>query len=198
MSIPIYEIDERSIIPGGWGDYAHILQHGMVCHSPRVGDLLALERTGPYVPPITFPGIGDIVLTSGAKELLGSSGLTGFVFQPVAKVLTVELHWENWNLSAAEPAYYPDFGEPEDYILGQPNSPSASTALGDLWELVIPDTARILRNSPQHLRLDLTTWNGSDVFRGDGYAVALFTERAQRWFLEHWASYVDFAEFPTT
>jgi hypothetical protein len=198
MPIRIYEIDERSIIPGGWGDYAHILQHGMACHSPRVDDLLALERTGPYIPPITFPGIGDIVLTSSAKELLQSSGLTGFGFQAVAKILTVELHWENWNLAAEEPAYYPDSGEPEDYILGQPNSPSASTALGDLWELVVPDTARILRNSQQRLRLDLSTWNGSDVFRGVGYAVALFTERAQHWFFEHWAPYVEFAQFTTT
>ena len=105
MAARVFEIDGRSMVPGGWGDYAHVLQHGMARHSPRVGGLLALERTGPYIPPITFPGIGEIVLTSSAKELLQTSDLTGFGFRPVAKILTVvplfsehARHWfsEHW------------------------------------------------------------------------------------------------------
>jgi hypothetical protein len=197
MPARIFKIDERSIIKGGWGDYAHILQHGMACHSPRVNGLLALERTGPYIPPITFPGIGDIVLTSEAKQLLDSSGLTGFTFQPVDKVLTVELHWENWNLDAEDPLYYPDSGEPEDYILGQPNSATASAALGELWELLVPNTARLMTDSQEQLRLELTTWNGADLFRSASYLAVLVSARAQRWFSHNWGTYVQFEEFPT-
>src|SRR5258708_4824998 len=112
MAIHIFKIEERAIFTGDWGDYGHILQHGMAGHRPRGDGRLALERTGPYIPPITLPGIGEVVVTSAARQLLESSELTGFSFQPVDKVLTVELHWEDWDLSADEPPHFPDSGEP--------------------------------------------------------------------------------------
>ena len=200
MATLIFKIDGRSKIEERWGDYGHILQHGM---SRRRGGLLALERTGPYISPITFPGIGDVLLTSSARTLLESSGLTGFSFRPVEKALTVELHWENWDLGSEDPPVFPDSGEPEDYLLGQPDSPSASAALGALWELVVPATASILRpksvvDSYKELLLDLNTWNGADLFRSDGYGSILFSERGRNWFTEHWREYVEFQEFPTT
>jgi hypothetical protein len=203
MAPRIFKIDGQSIIKGGWGDYGHILQHGMSCHSPRVDGVLQLERTGPYIPPITLPGIGDVVLTSPAREQLESSGLTGFSFRPVQKVLTVELHWETWDLTADEPPEFPDSGEPEDYVLGQPDSPVASAALGNLWELFVPATATILRpratvSSYKELRLDLSSWDGTDLFRSNGYACILFTVGARKWFIEQWGDYIEFDEFPTT
>lgn len=130
MATSIFIIDGHSHIEQKWGDYGHILQHGMAYHSPRTDGLLALERTGPYIPPITLPGLGHVVLTSSARKLLESSGLTGFSFRPVKKVLTVELNWETWDLEAEDPPYFPNSREPEDYILGQPDSPSDSAALG--------------------------------------------------------------------
>ena len=116
---------------------------------------------------------------------------------------TVELHWESWDLKAEDPPYFPDSGEPEDYILGQPDSPSASAALGELWEVIVPDAARILHPKPvadsyEDLLLDLSTWNGADLFKSDGYATILFSERGREWFSEHWGAYVKFQEFPTT
>ncbi|HEY1470097.1 MAG TPA: hypothetical protein VGF61_13725 [Candidatus Acidoferrum sp.] len=203
MTTHIFKIDGRSRVEERWGDYGSILQHGITAHLPRREGRLALERTGPHIPPITLPGIGDIVLTASARMLLESSGLTGFSFRPVEKVLTVELHWEDWDLNAEEPPHFPDSGEPEDYILGQPDSASASSALGELWELLAPATAIILRSkaivySHEELRLDLSTWNGADLFRSNGYASMLFSERARDWFSEHWGEYLEFEEFPTT
>jgi hypothetical protein len=203
MSTRIFKIDERPVTKASWGDYGHILQHGMSGNSSRDNDLLQLERTGPYVPPISLPEIGDVVLTSASRQLLESSGLTGFSFRPIKKALTVELHWETWDWSADEPEHFPESGEPEDYILGQPDSPSASAALGDLWEVVVPATATIRRhrrivNSYKELQLDLSTWNGADLFRSAGYGSILFTERARDWFVEKWGDYVEFDEFPTT
>jgi hypothetical protein len=122
MAEEFFTIRARSIAPSDWGDYGDILQHGMTAHLERVGGRLALERTGPYIPPITLPGIGDIVVTSNARALLESSGLSGLSFLCVEKVLIVELHWEAWDLSAAEPAQFPESGEPEDYILGNPTA----------------------------------------------------------------------------
>jgi hypothetical protein len=203
MPTRIFKIDRRSILPRGWGDYGDILQHGMAGRSSGKDGRLALQRTGPYIPPITLPGIGEVVLTSPAKILLECSGLTGFSFRPVEKALTVELRWENWNLKADEPEYFPDSGEPEDYLLGQPNSPTASAALGDLWEVFVPNTATVLRpgaiiRSYKELRLDLDTWNGADLFRSDGYGSTLFTECGREWFSSKWREHVDFSEFPTT
>ena len=202
MPAGFFKISGRSIIPRGWGDYGHILQHGIAAHLPSADGRLALERAGPYIPPITLPGIGDIVLTSEAQKLLELSALSGFSFLPVEKTLVVELHWETWNLDAEQPAEFPESGEPEGYILGKPHSPNAATELGELWEIVVPSTATILRprsvvSSYKELRIDLNTWNGSDLFRGEGYGSILFSERARNWFCEHWEKYVQFFyEFP--
>lgn len=202
MHARIFRIESRSIISEKWGDYGHILQHGMTSHLRRIGGLLALERTGPYIPPITLPGIGDVVLTSAARQLLASSGLTGFDFRPVEKILTVELHWENWDLTTDDPPRYPDSGEPEDYVLGQPNSDAASAALGELWEVVVPNTTRIVRlkeaiDSDKDWFLDLSTWAGTDLIRSDSYGGMLLSEHAREWFADNWERYVGFREFPT-
>ncbi len=203
MSALFFKMSPRSLVPIEWGDYGNILQHGMTAHRPRIDGHLALERTGPYIPPITFPGIGDIVLTTSARQLLEGSDLTGFTFRPVQKVLTVELNWQDWDLNAEEPFFYPDSGEPEDYILGRPDSENACAALGDLWEICVPVTATVLRSkeivdSYNELRLDLGTWNGQDLIKSSGYGSLLFSQRAHDWFLSHWPEYVEFHEFPTT
>ncbi|HEY0760613.1 MAG TPA: hypothetical protein VGD59_15295 [Acidisarcina sp.] len=200
MAISFFRIEERSVIPGGWGDYGRILQHGMTAHARRIGGRLALERTGPYIPPITL-SLFDIVLTDEAKTLLESSGLTGFSFLPVEKKLIVELPWETWDLSAEEPPEYPESGEPEDYILGKPHSPSAAAALGELWEVVVPFTVEILRPAPivssyKELTIKLSTWDGSDLIRGREFGSILFSERARDWFSERWGEYVRFDSFP--
>ena len=61
------------MIPGDWGDYGEMLQHGMTAHLHRREGMLSLERTGPYIPPITFPGLGDIILTANGLRLIGVS-----------------------------------------------------------------------------------------------------------------------------
>src|SRR5688500_10646007 len=121
-----------------WGDYGGILMHGMTSHLPRTSEgLLQLERTAPYVPPITFPGIGDIVVTGEFRQRLVSSGLTGLGFMPVQKTRIVRLEWEHWNRKAEEPKHYPHTGEPEDYILGRRHDPKLAEAIGELWEVIL-------------------------------------------------------------
>jgi hypothetical protein len=50
------------------------IRHGMTAHLERTDGLLSLERTGPYIPPITLPGIDDVVVNAAARGLLESSG----------------------------------------------------------------------------------------------------------------------------
>jgi hypothetical protein len=69
--VPI-RILERPESP--WGDYGDILRHGMTSHLGPASDGLAqLERTGPFVPLISFPGF-DIVVTDGFRTKLAESG----------------------------------------------------------------------------------------------------------------------------
>ncbi len=200
-----YRIDEHPLT--GWGDYGTILQHGMTAHVGRVRGRLSLERTGPFMPPITFPGVGDVVLTSDAKAQLEKSGLSGFSFQLVHKARIVRLPWNEWDLTAGEPPEYPESGEPEDYILERRKDSRLAEAMGDIWELVVPVTARIGRApkaqdfsfermmSSQDRFVEVDSWNGADVFRGEGLASVLVTERAKEWLEGSFRGYVEFAEF---
>ena len=161
---------------------------------------LSLERTGPYIPPVTLPGFGDVVLTDAARRLLETSGLTGFTFRPIEKKWIVDLPWHTWDLTAEEPAEYPDSGEPESYILNKPHSPALAMEMGDLWEVVVPINVVIVRpagivNSYRDLHIDLTTWDGADLLRGTGYGGILFSHRARDWFVEHWDRYLRFDQF---
>ncbi len=106
----------------------------------RKQGLIQLERSGPAIAPITFPGPGDIIVTQALQIELAQSGLTGFSFLPVIKHTVVELDWEGWDVTADTPEEWPDGGEPEGYVVGQPHSTAAATtaaadALGILFEL---------------------------------------------------------------
>ena len=201
--ISFFKGSARSIT--AWGDYGDILQHGMTMHSPRVDGRLALERTGPYIPPITFPG-RSIILTDAARTLLESSGLTTFSFVPVEKKLIVELHWESWNLSAEEPANYPSAGEPEDYILGKPHSQKLADAMGDVWEVILTDGAVVdteIEREPSDydVRVHIATWKGAHLFWGkkpDAFfgRWIIVTERGKRWLEENAGEWVRFKAMP--
>jgi hypothetical protein len=206
MAQSFFKIEGRQVFPKDWGDYGYILQHGMSMHLPRQDERISLERTGPYIPPITFPM--EIILTSEARQLLESSGFSGLSFLPVVKAHIVELHWEKWDLNLDWPPKLPDSGEPEDYILAEPHSASASAALGDLWELVVPTTGKTISPksiTPKSLMrpykefcFDSSTWNGADLFRGEGWGWILYSERACDWFSKTWGEYVMFDPFPST
>jgi hypothetical protein len=191
MSQRFFKIHSRSIFNPEWGDYGDMLQNGMSMHRPRVNGRIALERTGPFIPQVTIPFA--VLLTSEAKTSLESSGLSGFEFIPVEKAHIVELPWETWNLQAEQPAEYPESGEPEDYILTRPHDPAIATFLGDVWELESTSRVRILR---PEMAVDTSTWNGDDVFRGEGFDSLLFSNRAREWFSEKWPSLVSFDQFP--
>jgi hypothetical protein len=81
-----------------WGDYGDILLSGMTAHQPRTRTgLLRLERTGPFVPPITLAGLGDLLVTEEFRAGLEQSSLAGPGFRPVEKTRIVHLEWERWD-----------------------------------------------------------------------------------------------------
>jgi hypothetical protein len=134
-----------------WGDYGNILISGLVERDETSG-LLLIERTAPFVPPISVAGLySPVVVTDPFRHELAGSGLSGFEFQPVIKKRIVHLAWEQWDRSAAEPAEYPAEGEPENYVLGRRHDPELAEAIGPLWELLV-ESEEVADGQPDFLR----------------------------------------------
>lgn len=125
-----------------WGDYGEILLSGMTAHKPRTREgLLRLERTGPFVPPITLAGLGDLLITDAFRTSLEESPLAALAFRPVEKARIVRLRWEHWDWTADDPQEYPDGGEPEAYILDRPHDRELAMEIGPIWEVLLPSLA---------------------------------------------------------
>ena len=155
--------------PKLWGDYGRILISGLAAPSEQEKDgPLELERTGPFIPPISFPGLMYVIVTDRFREKLRISGLGDFDFRPVKKVRIVELRWERWERTGKVPPELPPGSEPEDYISSRPHSPALATAMGSLWQVLLPKGAIVDFNfewTPR-LRVHATSWTGAHFFRG--------------------------------
>jgi hypothetical protein len=189
-----YRVSSRSL----WGDYGSILISGMSRHLPRRDNLIQLERTGPFIPPITLPGLEDVVATSVLKSELEASGFTRLAFAPVLKARIVEYHWEHWDLTTEKPAEYPETGEPENYILARPHSAPIAEQLGDLWEVILPEDAEVeairIGQGVWEYRVNLSTWQGSHLFRAKGKRHVIATEAARSWLKDRAQEWLGFQE----
>jgi hypothetical protein len=167
-----------------WGDYGAILIGGLSAHRDRVGGRIQLERTGPFVPPISLPGLGDVIATSNARARITSAALTGCVFLPVDKIRVTRVVWANWDTTEPLPPDLPASGEPEDYVLGAEHDQGTSEELGQLWELV-PEVVgraeqRRLSRMPRRYEFDLDVDGPCpDFFRPEGTRRLFISERAR-------------------
>ncbi len=167
-------------------------------HSGRRDGCILLERTGPSIAPITFPGAGDLVVTQAFRGAIEGAGLTGFTFLPVIKHHIVQLEWENWDMTAGKPAKFPKSGEPEDYILSGEHSPETSDLrpqtsdqIGLLWELVLHVGLEVERSGTS-VRLLPETWDGTDMFTARTTRINCVSQKARVWLERHFADYVTF------
>ncbi len=171
-----------------WGDYGRVLINGISWNSGRDRKgRLQLERTGPFVPPITFPDTADIVVTSAFREKLEGSGLSGLSFHAVHKKRVVYLRWELWDRRQV-PARYPAGGEPENYVLGRRHRPRTAAEMPELFELRPAAT----RENPRELARR----------KHDFSRLALpgcpnvVSRRAMNWLSEHAHDWVSFSSLP--
>ncbi len=171
----IYILENRET---NWGDFGSLLVSGMVFHLERLNGLLQIERSGPYVPPLIDSGLGNIIVRDDVKRMLEASGLSGIEYKPVIKKHIVEIHWDKWDLQSEEPPYCPESGEPEDYILDAEHSEIISAQIGDLWELIIPETGTFRNN------LFVEFGPPADIFKADNKGYVFLTEKAKIW-IEH-------------
>ncbi len=185
-----------------WGDYGRILTHGMSAHRQRLGGIIQLERSGPFIPLITFPA-SDVVVTDSFRGELERSGLSGASFQRIDKAHIVRIDWELWDRSLQMPPRVPPSAAREDYVLAAPHDPSAALQLGALWEILasVNGSGRRDRGSPKQspkTSLLLESRDTPDFFRVKGPRYLFVTERARQWLETTAADWVAFEECEAT
>jgi hypothetical protein len=196
-----------------WGDYGDILLSGMTARKPRTREgLLRLERTGPFVPPITLAGLGDLLVTEAFRASLEESSLSGLAFRPVEKTRIVRLRWEHWDWTADEPREYPDGGEPESYILGRPHDRELAMEIGPIWEVLlpslgvpdpssgVPDPGSGLPDpGPGVPDPGFGEETAADLVRDRRHVSHIYaSERARNWLEQHAGDWLSFAELSET
>jgi hypothetical protein len=176
-----------------WGDYGRILMHGMSSHLPRENGLIQLERTGPFVPPLSFPVVGVVIATQEARELLAASTFGDLRWNPVTKRHIVKLDWRSWNRAHPNPLVMPAQDEPEAYVLGQPHASDVAMAMPDLWELEAKrfgsGTQQRLGRGDYAITLVIDA-EPPDFFRTSGLRHLFVSERAAEWLTRHFSEWI--------
>lgn len=188
-----------------WGDYGDVLVSGYVSRHEETGEL-ALDRGGPFVPPISFPygaGFGKrLVVTDAFRRDLEGAAFGPLLFRPVNKNRIVKLafDWQHWDRRAETPRVRPPGGEPDNYILSKPHAPALAAKMPDLWELLPPvlpcsirreETAG-LSSPPRHLFLSSgAEYRGLFRDRQDWFGVVV-DDPTRRWFEQHVPDWVIF------
>lgn len=196
-----------------WGDYGAVLVHGLAGKNLPDGTL-SLMRTGPFVPPITFPGRKNVVVTDAFKRALEGSRLSGMTFGNVTLAKTTFSRWETWDRgakmvpfrqwnmfdkTARQPPLTPSSGEPEDYILAARQDNSVARAIGVLWLVrmadygALPASAEHTDRKRRHLRVAFDKAQAPDMFCINGRF--MIVSEAAREFLEsqvlQWVAFDD-------
>lgn len=173
--------------------------HGDAACDVRTLQPVELARTGPYVPPITFPGLGCVVVVDSVKRELESSGLTGVSFVKAIKRVVVPLAWHEWDWSSADPAEFPEDGEPASYLTESKHSPLLAEQLPSLWHLAVAVGAEEFRvddrssdTGPVQMRLREDSLRGYDFFRGDKSLYHYVSPGAREWLLSRFPAWVAF------
>lgn len=173
-----------------WGDYGYILLAGMTTRLDRHDGKLQLERTGPFQPNLIISGIDDLLATDSFKREIQQAGFSNLDFRPVIKKHISFVDWTTWDLSAEEPQFYPESGEPEGYILELPHSVEVANRMENVWEILVPEYE--------------DDKEGQEIFSGDkpldlikvnGWTVV--TEKLRIWLEENRANWIEFEELKT-
>lgn len=178
-----------------WGDYGTTLVNGDLFSIERENGRLTIQRTGPFVPPVSIRG-SMIVTPAFRQQLKGEFPYLRFKEVIVKKV--VELHWENWDRNK-DPEIYPPEGDPANYLFELPHSPEAAAQIGPLYEIIMRNGAkgRIIpteRVYDSGTIVEVDSWNGDDFFRTTINKVErkLVTDKAKAWFEKVAGEWVSF------
>jgi hypothetical protein len=173
-----------------WGPLGAVLWNGV---GKFESGAMLLERTGPYVPPISQPA--GFVVTDAVRQSLELSGLSGFAFKPVRKAKIVRLDGSGWDRSAKSPKDWQADQKPEHLLASRPHDPELASSLGELHQLVSsggPPKRGGAPRSPAEIAMHFRMANGVDIcVDGEGGATYV-SERARRWFADRYGDMLKF------
>lgn len=180
---------------GGDTDSMKLQIGGMSRHLPRLGGLIQLERTGPFVPPLSLPGRGDVVITEDMRSRLESSEFADWTLRPVIKTHIVRIEWSGEVIDPDD-----QWGEPEEIILESPHDPKCSDEIGELYELELLYRCNVRSKEYNKTwtacELECDDFVGGDLFWGKrpGGKIVLVSWRFRQWLEEQgaakWLSFI--------
>ena len=167
-----------------------IRQSGMRAFPPRLPE-----------QPIFYPVLSEAyavkiardwnVPASGRGRLsqrLSAERFSGLSFEPVAYKKVVHIAWERWDANAQEPAFYPETGEPEDYLLEGAHEEQLAATMPRLWAWNVPKTIGLQVQGSNTFRRELHP--GTDVARE--YFIVWISERMKLWLEENGGKWLSF------
>ncbi|MEQ1906981.1 MAG: hypothetical protein ABL888_22545 [Pirellulaceae bacterium] len=168
-----------------WGGYGMLLAGGFARCGGSEEEPFLLFRTGPFIPPISFP-FPHVVVTQDFRKQIDDSGWFSFDYRNVVKKHIAKLHWERWDRNADQPKKYPRGGEPEGYILNSWHSRSAAKQMGDIWELRLPrgaDTASKEVEGERRMKVMVNpeSWDGQNFFRSKTQGYLIVSTEGAEW-----------------
>lgn len=178
MNAPsFFELDEPRVLEC-WGDYGSILRNGLFHTEDQ-----RLDRTGPFVPAISFPAFsGTVIVTSEARQMLEASGMSGVgEFRPVLLGKVVLINWQKWDRSRQLGRdQLPFNGEPEEYVLHNPHDAATASTIEPLRTWHSLRIGKVLR-AKGVMRLEGITGR-HDVFRlcDEGWRKIIVSENGMR------------------
>lgn len=179
-----------------WGDYGNSLLTGTL---EGDDEKLKLSRTGPYIPPIVQMSINDLVVTDELRTKIEASELTGFNFEEIKPVKIVRIDWRNWDFDSEEPEFYPESGEPEDYIEEGTNDPELLANSGDFWKLTFPNSVELeLRQGGEWWQkipvINSDSWPNSNFAISDQILHNFIDQTAKDWLEQNCDGNLEFEE----
>jgi len=124
-----------------WGDYGDVLVSGFYRREGLDSPAL-LHRSGPFLPPISFPSgsSGDIVVVSEElKSELENAAASQVRFRATVWDKVIPVDWHSWDKRASQPKQRPVGGEPGNYLKDQKHSEETARRMVPAWEVVFEE-----------------------------------------------------------
>ncbi len=196
----LWVVEQRDL----WGDLGSVLISGFGRReSPEAAVLL--ERTGPFLPPITFPwlpiGGKPIVVSDEFRRRIESHGFSGVRFRAAVKSHIVALNWHDWDRTVF--AKELPRNEPSNYVRGKKHDKHAALEMGDAWEFlppIVPVRSERMEDAYGAFLDRFQVWANHNDFpslfasRPDNYARLLVDEAGREWLSNEVGEWVKFCD----
>jgi hypothetical protein len=164
-----------------WGDYGDMLFEGLLNpmdEDYNLVDVHKIERTAPYIPKIYCANSTNIVVSEEVRELLQLNTITGIEkYHNTEIIKLVNIDWQSWDLNSDDPKFYPESGEPIDYIEDGENDPNLYNQLSEFYSIKITRDYSLKSTGQNYYDLAVIGKPIIDIFSPNNMNFILVSER---------------------